>query len=59
MHRPSFFPTPAFAMRLMLGDKSILVLEGQRQIPKRLQQMGFQYHFPKVEAALKDFLTDL
>jgi uncharacterized protein (TIGR01777 family) len=56
MHRPSFFPTPAFAMRLMLGAKSILVLEGQRQIPKRLQQMGFQYHFPKVEAALKDLL---
>ncbi len=56
MRRPSFFPTPAFAMRLMLGEKSILVLEGQRQIPKRLQQMGFAFRFPEAEAALRDLL---
>ena len=56
MHRPSFFPTPAFAMRLMLWKKSILVLEGQRQIPKRLQQMGFAFRFPEAEVALRDLM---
>jgi len=56
MHRPSFFPTPAFAMRLMLGEKSTLVLEGQRQIPKRLQQMGFDFRFPDAEATLRDLI---
>lgn len=56
MRRPSFFPAPAFAMRLMLGEKSILVLEGQRQIPKRLQEMGFVFRFPEAETALRDLL---
>ena len=56
MRRPSFMPTPAFAMRLLLGEKATLVLDGQRQMPKRLQQMGFQFRFPDVDAALRDLL---
>jgi uncharacterized protein (TIGR01777 family) len=56
MHLPSFLPTPAFAMRLLLGEKATLVLDGQRQMPKRLQQMGFEFHFPNVEVALRDLL---
>jgi hypothetical protein len=56
MRRPSLMPTPAFAMRLLLGEKATLVLDGQRQMPKRLQQMGFQFRFPDVESALRDLL---
>jgi len=56
MHRPSFLPTPALVMRLLLGEKSTLVLDGQRQMPKRLQQMGFEFRFPNVDAALRDLL---
>ena len=56
MRRPSFLPVPAFAMRLLLGEKATLVLDGQRQMPKRLQQMGFQFRFPDVEVALRDLL---
>ena len=56
MRRPSYFPVPAFAMRLMMGEKATLVLDGQRQVPKRLQKMGFQFHFPEADAALKDLI---
>lgn len=56
MRRPSYFPVPAFAMRLMMGEKATLVLEGQQQIPKRLQQMGFQFLFPEADAALRDLI---
>ena len=56
MGRPSFVPTPAFAMKLLLGDKATLVLDGQRQVPKRLLELGFQFQFPKVQAALQDLL---
>lgn len=56
MRRPSFFPTPGFALKIALGEKSMIVLEGQRPLPKRLQEMGFAFHFPDAESALRDLL---
>ena len=56
LRRPSFIPVPAFAMKLLLGEKSIIVLDGQRQLPKRLLELGFTFRFPTVEAALRDLM---
>ena len=56
MRRPAFVPTPAFAIKLLLGDKATLVLDGQRQVPKRLIELGFTFQFPQVQAALQDLL---
>lgn len=56
MRRPSFFPTPAFAIRLPLGQKAMLVLEGQRPEPKRLLEMGYAFKFPEAEPALRNLL---
>jgi len=56
MRRPSFFPTPGFALRLPLGEKATIVLDGQRPIPKRLLDMGFKFQFPEAEPALRDLL---
>jgi uncharacterized protein (TIGR01777 family) len=52
--RPYWFPTPAFALRIVLGEMSTLVLDGQRAVPERLQQAGFTFQFPEIEAALRD-----
>ncbi len=54
--RPSLVPLPGFAMRLALGEVSSVVLEGQRVLPKNLQDMGFEYRFPDAESALRDLL---
>lgn len=54
--RPAFMPAPAFAMQLVLGEKAAIVLCSQRQLPRRLQELGFQFKYPKAEAALKDLL---
>jgi uncharacterized protein (TIGR01777 family) len=54
LHRPSFMPTPAFALRWLLGEQSVLLLEGQRVWPARLQQSGYSFRFPDLEAALRD-----
>jgi hypothetical protein len=54
--RPSIMPTPAFAVKLLFGEMATVVLDGQRAIPKRLQELGFEFQFLIVEAALKDVL---
>jgi hypothetical protein len=54
--RPSLFPAPAFAIKLVLGEMSTLVLDGQRAVPHALQQAGYEFHFPNLEGALRDLL---
>lgn len=56
MGRPSFLPTPGFALKLALGDMAELLTEGQRVIPKRTQEAGFEFEYPQLEAALRDLL---
>jgi len=56
MHRPSFIPTPAFAIRLALGEMSDIALTGQRVIPKRALEFGYQFQYPDLESALKNVL---
>ncbi len=56
MRRPAFLPVPAFAMRLALGEAATIVLDGQRVLPRRLQELGFAFRFPTAEAALRDLL---
>ena len=57
LRRPSFMPTPGFALRLVLGELSTLLLDGQRQVPQRLLDLGFTFRFPTAEAALRDLLA--
>lgn len=56
MHRPHYFLFPAFAMNLALGEVAVTVLEGQRVLPKKLMDLGFQFKFPTLDEALKDLL---
>jgi len=53
LHRPCFMPTPAWPMRLALGEQADLLLEGQRVVPKRLLDSGFDFTYPDLEAALR------
>jgi uncharacterized protein (TIGR01777 family) len=55
--RPYWIPAPAFALRLVLGEMSTLVLEGQRVLPQRLIEAGYQFHFPHAEGALKELAS--
>lgn len=57
IHRPYWFPTPAFALRIAIGEKSTMVLEGQYVIPKKLLENKFKFDFPGLEQALSDIFT--
>ncbi len=51
--RPTFMPTPGFALKLVLGEMSTLVLDGQRQMPKRLLAAGFKFQYGDAASALR------
>ncbi|MFD1031376.1 TIGR01777 family oxidoreductase [Metaplanococcus flavidus] len=52
--RPHWFPVPEFVLKAVLGDKSRLVLEGQRVLPEVLQKHGFEFSYPDLRSALAD-----
>ncbi len=52
LKRPYGFPTPALALRLVLGELASLILEGQQVIPRRLLELGFTFRYPDLETAL-------
>jgi uncharacterized protein (TIGR01777 family) len=56
LKRPSFIPIPAFAMRLLVGEVATVVLDGQRAVPTRLQEAGYDFQFTNLEPALEDLL---
>ena len=56
MNRPSWLPVPDFVLEVLLGDGAIVVLEGQRVLPKQTQASGFDYQYPKLKPALAEIV---
>lgn len=54
MHRPLLLKTPAFLIRTLFGEMGdCLLLNGQRVVPKRLTEKGYQFKYTTLEAALE------
>jgi hypothetical protein len=55
--KPTFLPAvPGFMIRMIMGEFGSVLLEGQKVLPKRLLDTGFQFKFPKIKRALQDLL---
>ncbi|MFF5996689.1 TIGR01777 family oxidoreductase [Lysinibacillus sp. KU-BSD001] len=54
LNRPHWLPVPSFALKLALGEKSQLVLEGQYVVPEKLLQSGYEFKFSSLEEAIVD-----
>ena len=50
--RPNLLPVPAPVLQVLLGDGAKVVLEGQRVEAQRLNDLGFQFQYPELSAAL-------
>ena len=54
LHRPLLLKIPATIIRVLLGEMGdCLLLKGQRVIPKRLIEEGYQFAYPQCADALK------
>ena len=56
MGRPSYMPVPGFALKLVIGEVATIVIDGQRVLPKKLEELGFFFQFSEVEKALQDII---
>jgi uncharacterized protein len=55
--RPAVVPVPGFVLDLKFGSEFGAVLRGgQRVLPKRTQELGYEFRHPQIDEALKDLL---
>jgi uncharacterized protein len=58
LKRPAIAPVPAFALRILYGGMAKLVVEGQRALPRRALELGYQFRHPDLDEALKSALRE-
>lgn len=57
LKRPIFFSkVPEFILNFALGEMSAIALESQRVSAQKIQDLGFEYDFHELDAALRDLL---
>ena len=59
LNRPSCMPLPTLALKVCLGELSLLLLGGQKAVPARLLEAGFTFQFTDLRAALDDLSSRL
>uniref|UniRef100_A0A0B6ZIY9 DUF1731 domain-containing protein n=1 Tax=Arion vulgaris TaxID=1028688 RepID=A0A0B6ZIY9_9EUPU len=58
LHRPHLFPMPAFVANAMFGSEAAeVMLDGQKVLPKRTLEMGYQFKYPDIESACKNLVS--
>jgi uncharacterized protein (TIGR01777 family) len=56
--RPSWLRVPDFALKLAFGQMAEeVLLSGQRALPRRLMEAGYEFAYPGLEPALRDILS--
>jgi uncharacterized protein len=53
IRRPAVLPVPALALKVLYGEMSMMVTEGARLVPGRLEEAGYRFAYPEVDAALR------
>lgn len=55
LHKPLWAPkVPAFALNLLLGEMSMIVLGSTKVSPQKIEDNGFKFEYPELEGALKE-----
>lgn len=54
LHRPTFFTLPEFLLKLMFGEMSTLLIDGQKVLPQALLDAGYDFKQPTLKKALAE-----
>jgi uncharacterized protein (TIGR01777 family) len=58
LKRPALVPTPAFALRLALGEFANYVVTGQRVVPAQAQKLKYHFRYPELDIAFRGIFGD-
>jgi len=53
LHRPAVAPIPGLAVRLLYGGMAEIVTEGQRAVPRRTRELGYEFRHLELDEALR------
>jgi uncharacterized protein (TIGR01777 family) len=53
LHRPAVMPVPAFVLKAMFGEMAtVCLIRGQRVLPRRALELGYQFRHPQVDGSI-------
>jgi uncharacterized protein len=55
--RPTVFPVPSFAIKMLYGEMGSTVTQGSNPDPSKLEQLGYRYDKPQLDDALRSELA--
>ncbi|MGZ8547615.1 MAG: TIGR01777 family oxidoreductase [Sulfuricurvum sp.] len=58
LHRPTFLSVPAWAVKLIFGEGSAVMLEGKEVVPAVLIREGFKFNYPTFESAFREITAN-
>jgi uncharacterized protein (TIGR01777 family) len=53
LRRPAIAPVPGLAVKTLYGEMAMIVTTGQRAVPGRLMELGYEFRRPDLEEALR------
>lgn len=57
LNRPAFVKTPAFMIKLLLGEFGQTLLISQRVVPEKLSESGYKFTYPNLETAVDEIVN--
>ncbi|SET39319.1 hypothetical protein SAMN05421676_104276 [Salinibacillus kushneri] len=57
LRRPHWFPAPAWMLKMVFGEMSEFLTEGQKVVPKKALMYGFEYRYSTCKQALQQILA--
>lgn len=56
LHRPTILPVPEFVLNLIFSEGAKVLTDGQRVVPSKLQNSGFEFHYKDIQSTIDDIV---